>query len=562
MTPTRRSLATTNSSNMGATNSTESNADQGQHLAVSNDQAQSPSKKESPNQAYQVRTQTQTQTPTQPPLKKPRPFSIPYPRLPSFTAATTEVLRRLTGTPPLPIPDSDNEKLSSPNAFIPASSPVPAQTPTSVRLPPPMISAAEAIKLRKEASSKKSPGTPPLPLSTTPTPAPAMSRKRSASKIEHGSSTPNRVSPAAQMFVNSIKTEPRYQPFPSELQSQPNSVIQVSTSTIAVPPSKPRLGRPPKNRDQSAVQTKTTQTPRGRKRKRSRNSDDESKDKVSDSDSGSEDYTPQTTVTKSGRQIQRPSAYQPPSAPEPSTASPKAPRQQTTKKTFRRKVGESSLCEHCLRGASPNNNQIVFCDGCNRAWHQHCHDPVIEVDVIREKDKEWFCGGCRKKNEPAPPKVQAPKPTSAPIPAPAPTFAPTPRPVEPPPLDMKGRIGGEAYTGPQVRTIFQLLVHSADTRILTSPSRRKRHTLLPSPTNISYPSFSMLAASTPPSRSSHQPSHRPTQPYLDLLRSPRFQTSQPPPSPPPPHQPTQRPYHQLLFRLLRLLPLPILPLQQ
>jgi hypothetical protein len=468
MTPTRRSLATANSTIMGAANSTEADANPSKHLS-STGRAETPSKKGSPSSHKDSQ-----------PLKKQKPFSIPStldlfsrPRLPSFTAATTEVLRRLTGTPPLPLPEPDNEKVepqaaSSSASSVPVTSPALVQKPPSIPLPPPMITAAEAIKLRKEANARKTPGTPPLPVHIPTSPLPSMSRKRSAAKMDDGSSTPKETDQLTQNSFKKPKVDPEsssavptYAPFdiPIEVipQAQPKPPTVASAATPTLPPptqariGRPPLGRPPKNRDPSSINVKKTRTPQGKKQRRSKDSDDKGKQNSSDSDSSSEDYAPQTTITKSGRQIHRPSAFQLPPLPEPSTASPSTSRPQPAKRAFRRKVGESSLCEHCLRGTSPNNNQIVFCDGCNRGWHQHCHNPVIEADVVREKEKEWFCGGCRKVKEPA--TLPVPKPVSVPAQVVAPLPPPPPQPPKPedaPPLDMKGRIGGEAYSGQQV----------------------------------------------------------------------------------------------------------------
>lgn len=37
---------------------------------------------------------------------------------------------------------------------------------------------------------------------------------------------------------------------------------------------------------------------------------------------------------------------------------------------------------------------IVFCDGCNSGYHQYCHQPPIEKEVVQVAEKEWFCGKC------------------------------------------------------------------------------------------------------------------------------------------------------------------------
>jgi len=43
---------------------------------------------------------------------------------------------------------------------------------------------------------------------------------------------------------------------------------------------------------------------------------------------------------------------------------------------------------------------VVFCDGCGGAYHQYCHDPPIDKEVILIPEKEWFCATCsRERNE-------------------------------------------------------------------------------------------------------------------------------------------------------------------
>ncbi|EKG20099.1 Zinc finger FYVE/PHD-type protein [Macrophomina phaseolina MS6] len=49
---------------------------------------------------------------------------------------------------------------------------------------------------------------------------------------------------------------------------------------------------------------------------------------------------------------------------------------------------------------------IVFCDGCNIGYHQYCHHPPIDREVVQVAEKEWFCGSCaaskRKQDEALP----------------------------------------------------------------------------------------------------------------------------------------------------------------
>jgi hypothetical protein len=53
----------------------------------------------------------------------------------------------------------------------------------------------------------------------------------------------------------------------------------------------------------------------------------------------------------------------------------------------------------CDRGHSTISNVIVFCDGCNRAWHQWCHDPHISREVVDVPERAWFCTRCAHERE-------------------------------------------------------------------------------------------------------------------------------------------------------------------
>ena len=56
--------------------------------------------------------------------------------------------------------------------------------------------------------------------------------------------------------------------------------------------------------------------------------------------------------------------------------------------------GAAAVCKNCGRLHSPQSNAMVFCDGCNTGWHQHCHDPPISQDIVLIEAKEWFCTDC------------------------------------------------------------------------------------------------------------------------------------------------------------------------
>ncbi|KAG7009575.1 hypothetical protein G7Y79_00002g006900 [Physcia stellaris] len=137
-------------------------------------------------------------------------------------------------------------------------------------------------------------------------------------------------------------------------------------------------------------------------------SDDE--DEANDTDA-SENYAP-LTQSRSGRRITQattfnpsaiidldpPTDMKPPPPPKtPASNTKKAPAKEKEKETHkptRRKPGEAAVCKNCGRGHSPLSNMIVFCDGCNSPWHQHCHNPPISQEVIRIQEREWHCDTC------------------------------------------------------------------------------------------------------------------------------------------------------------------------
>ncbi|KAL9057150.1 MAG: hypothetical protein Q9162_002478 [Coniocarpon cinnabarinum] len=149
----------------------------------------------------------------------------------------------------------------------------------------------------------------------------------------------------------------------------------------------------------------------GRKRKRDESEEDRG---GGGSSSGSDDepVTPQApTITKSGRSIQKPTAYTP-LLSHTSPSSQRAPHSASTAMQYSapgrgrggRKLGaqrntQLALCAKCLRGHSPESNVIVFCDGCNTPWHQWCHSPKIGKEVIEVTDAAWFCSRCSAEKE-------------------------------------------------------------------------------------------------------------------------------------------------------------------
>ncbi|KAF2191347.1 hypothetical protein K469DRAFT_622924 [Zopfia rhizophila CBS 207.26] len=123
---------------------------------------------------------------------------------------------------------------------------------------------------------------------------------------------------------------------------------------------------------------------KGGKRKRA-----ESVESENDSDISSS-YTPLPTRTKSGRNVNKPIAFVP-TLPEPAAG---VKRRRSTKVRI-----EAAQCKICHRGTDPGNNRIVFCDVCNTAYHQYCHDPPIDNEVVNVLEKEWLCGPCERSKQ-------------------------------------------------------------------------------------------------------------------------------------------------------------------
>ena len=58
-----------------------------------------------------------------------------------------------------------------------------------------------------------------------------------------------------------------------------------------------------------------------------------------------------------------------------------------------------SVCKVCQRRPSPSGNMLVYCDSCDRPYHQFCHDPPIDREVAIQKNRRWLCTACSKIQE-------------------------------------------------------------------------------------------------------------------------------------------------------------------
>lgn len=147
----------------------------------------------------------------------------------------------------------------------------------------------------------------------------------------------------------------------------------------------------------------------GQKRKRTKDDSESADDSDnlsglggdSDSDMSKNAVTEMPKITQSGRQIVKPTQFVP---TLPETNSRKRSSASTNKRSQNQ---EQALCKRCGRGNSPQNNMIVFCDGCNLGWHQMCHDPEVSAEEVKDEEAPWYCNGCAKKRGIKPPPSKA-----------------------------------------------------------------------------------------------------------------------------------------------------------
>ncbi|KAM0720915.1 hypothetical protein Q7P37_003200 [Cladosporium fusiforme] len=255
----------------------------------------------------------------------------------------------------------------------------PEEAPPQSHTPEPIVQQNEDVPLPVEQPVQEDPGDSPkdtiavAPVAPHPepsqpsmaTPQPAKTPSRGGSASARGSRSSKRVS------------------FPIVGEDTPMADATPSSAPRGRPPGRPRGSRA---RGPTRASTRGS---RGGKRKRADDDDGEG------GSSDSEIYAP--TTTKSGRSVQKPTSFVPPPQPSPPTMP-----MYKKKRTYRRNP-ESAVCKVCLRGVSPANNMIVFCDGCNVPYHRYCHQPPIDQSVIDEVDKEWYCKQCeRERIQPVP----------------------------------------------------------------------------------------------------------------------------------------------------------------
>ena len=136
---------------------------------------------------------------------------------------------------------------------------------------------------------------------------------------------------------------------------------------------------------------------RATKRRRGNSDEDDGGTEKYDTDA-TENFSPLPAQSRSGRKIFKATTFTPvgieatrgENLPGPSGGLPKK---------RRRRGGLNSVCKNCGRGPSPGRNMIIYCDDCDTAWHQHCHDPPVSPATVRAEQEQWFCADCETSRE-------------------------------------------------------------------------------------------------------------------------------------------------------------------
>lgn len=136
---------------------------------------------------------------------------------------------------------------------------------------------------------------------------------------------------------------------------------------------------------------------RATKRRRGDSDEDDGGTEKYDTDA-TENFSPLPAQSRSGRKIFKATTFTPAGIEATRGENLPGPGGGIQKKR-RRRGGLNSVCKNCGRGPSPGRNMIVYCDDCDTAWHQHCHDPPVSPATVRAEQEQWFCADCETARE-------------------------------------------------------------------------------------------------------------------------------------------------------------------
>lgn len=136
---------------------------------------------------------------------------------------------------------------------------------------------------------------------------------------------------------------------------------------------------------------------RATKRRRGDSDEDDGGTEKYDTDA-TENFSPLPAQSRSGRKIFKATTFTPVGIEATRGEDLPGPGGGLPRKRRRRGM-LNSICRNCGRGPSPERNMIVYCDDCDAAWHQHCHDPPVSLATVRAEQEQWFCADCETARE-------------------------------------------------------------------------------------------------------------------------------------------------------------------
>lgn len=308
--------------------------------------------------------------------------------------------------------------------------------------------------------------------------------------------------------TSTLKSEPIHQDISPNIQDENTNSVDKVVTPNQIQPKATLLPTPAATTTPSTSNTSSTSSTTkrqknatrrgnggakpGKKRKRASKHDDNAD--LNGDGSSSDEAAPSATQTKSGRQIQRPSFLTPAQKKEPKAKSPEVQPIRKRRRIYRKGKEINVTCNHCQRGHSPTSNAIVFCDECNGAWHQFCHDPPIGNEVIQVKEAEWFCKECR-------PVGNAPD-SSADTVGVYPDVKPAEKIDKLVSIPFSTKVGGEQFSEAEKHAHLSRLSHTALVNLLmdisnSNPSLPIFPSNLPHPHSSNYIPQSDTATSTP-----------------------------------------------------------------
>ncbi|EPS41656.1 hypothetical protein H072_4426 [Dactylellina haptotyla CBS 200.50] len=145
--------------------------------------------------------------------------------------------------------------------------------------------------------------------------------------------------------------------------------------------------KPKKRGAQEIEEENISEPPPTRKRQRRRSKVGKPNKRGYNDSSSDENYIQSGFKTLSGRTVVNPNAHKETAILESHGTSPQFSEASASDEP-------EASCMVCTRTPDSPEDQIVFCDGCDQAYHQYCHVPIIDNSFVQMAEKNWYCKNC------------------------------------------------------------------------------------------------------------------------------------------------------------------------